>query len=335
MSVVRLMSQHIQSSPEQSYAFVFVCQQNALEGMALLLAASLKRFLKCSYELIAAIPLPETTWGKPSDKTLKTLQRMGVRIEYIENPIVVQKKGDKLTNKIHCLQIPTQMSKLVFLDSDLLCLRHFNHEDRFLKPFNAAPTFRATGRNWEDIYRVFGLEMPESDMETLFSSEMQPPYFNSGFVAVNANLAQDLYREWLTCFHQIDHSNVMWNNPYFREQVSLSVAVIKMGLAYDVLDQNYNYWVKYKPLSEDSLPYFLHHTWPHPPTYDQPFLKRLIRSLVDEYPEIYEFVARCRWKYYLRSDWLVSINRSAFDNRKFLQRWLGESWTHALIQGHF
>ncbi|MEO0535929.1 MAG: hypothetical protein AAF215_18900 [Cyanobacteria bacterium P01_A01_bin.123] len=329
------MSKHIQASVDQSYAFVFVCQQHALEGMALLLAASLKRFLKCTYELIAAIPLPEKTWGKPSVKTLKILQKMGVRVEYIENPIIIQKKGDQLTNKIYCLQIPTQMDKLVFLDSDLLCLQEFGHEPRFRNQFNAAPTFRATGRNWEKVYQIFGLSSPQNTMKTLFSNELQPPYFNSGFVAVNADLAQDLYQEWLNCFHQIDRSNVMQDNPYFREQVSLSVAVIKMGLSYDVLDQNYNYWVKYEPLKESSLPYFLHHTWPYPPTYDQPFLKHLIRSLVDEYPGIYEFVARCRWKYYLRSDWLVSINRSAFDNRKVLQRWLGESWTHALIQGHF
>jgi hypothetical protein len=297
----------------KSYAFVFVCQKGELEGMALLLAASLRRFLRCSYELIAALPKPIEKWGMPSDTTLALLNRMGVRIEYIENQISGQQNGDLLTNKIYCLNIPTKMDKLIFVDSDILCLREFSGNDRFAIPFNAAPTFLATGRRWPQVYEAADCPMPTTVMKPLFSDDEQPPYFNSGFVAIASSLAPQLAEVWLDCFHRIDQSGVLKDNPYFREQMALAVAVIKMGLPYDVLDENYNFWVKARLLDPQKLPYFLHHTWPHPPDHNQPILKQTVRSLVNEYPEMREFVEQCRWKYYLRPDFVVAFNRMMFN----------------------
>jgi hypothetical protein len=328
------MDQHSDAQAPQSYAFAFICQQGVLEGMALLLAASLKRFLRCQYELIAAIPLPESQWGRPHPTTLQTLQKMGVRIEYFENLLPLDRKGNPLTNKIFCFQMSTQMEKMVFLDSDLLCLQPFSPGDRFLKPFSAAPTFLATGRNWENIYAAVDLEVPEVRIPTLFSDDLQPPYFNSGFVAIDAALSADLSLTWWDCFHKIDESGAMSDNLYFREQVSLAIAVIKMGIPYELLDETYNYWVKFKPLEPERLPYFLHHTWPHPPVYHQPILNKLVRSLVQDYPEIRPFVSRCRWKYYLRPQWMVSIHQAAHQNRKSLTERFGKATVDFLIHGH-
>lgn len=316
----------------KSYAFVFVCQQGELEGLALLLAASLKRFLTCTYELIAAIPTPTKKWGELSQETYRLLNQMGVRIEYFENPIEGNHLGDVLTNKIYCLQISTTMDKLVFLDSDLLCLRQFDGHERFAVPFNAAPTFLATGRNWESIYQAVGIQMPSERINPLFSDELQPPYFNSGFVAIETSLATELSHTWLDCFQTITSSGAMEDNPYFREQVSLSVALIKMKLPYDALDKSYNFWVKAHPLHQDSLPYFLHHTWPNPPIYHQPFLISLVRSLITEYPSMAAFVAKTRWKYYLRPSWLTAINCQVFSHRATLRKLLGKTWADAIVK---
>lgn len=283
----------------RSYAFYFVCQEGALEGMALLLAASLKRYLRCEYELIAIIPTPSELWGTVNPETFEILAEMGVRISYINNPTERIKKGDQLTNKLYCLQVPTKMDKAVFVDSDILCLREFDDEPRFAAQFNAAPTFKATGRNWENIYAAVGLPMTSDRMMTLFSEEEQPPYFNSGFFTVDSSLSKTLVESWFECFNLIDQSGAMEDNPYFREQVSLSMAVMKLGLKYDVLDWRYNYWVKSAPVKTDDLPYFLHHTWPKAPIFDQPILKEMVQSYVREYPGIEKFVAQCRWKYYL------------------------------------
>ncbi|MDJ0707870.1 MAG: hypothetical protein QNJ46_31735 [Leptolyngbyaceae cyanobacterium MO_188.B28] len=303
-----------------SYAFTFVCQKGELEGLALILAASLKRSLKCKYELIAAVPSPTDKWGELSKETYHLLAQMSVRIEYITNPISGEKQGDFLTNKIYCFKIPTTMDKLVFVDSDILCLREFRGDVLLDAPFSAAPTFLATGQNWDKVYETMGLPFPKTTMKALFSEDLQPPYFNSGFVAVDAQLAEELAGTWLDCFHHLDESGILTNNLYFREQMSLAVAVIKMGLQYNVLDENYNFWVRARPLDVKALPYFLHYTWPNPPIYNQPVLKSLVRSLIAEYPSMKQFLVQSRWKYYLRPDFIVSLNRTMFyANKQFKQ----------------
>lgn len=319
------------STGPSSYAFMFVCQRGPLEGLSLLLAASLKRFLRCEHELIAAVPTPGGKWGNLDPKTYRLFAEMGVRIEYFDNPISGKRLGDLLTNKLYCFQIPTTMEKTVFLDSDLLCLRQFVGNRRFAAPFNAAPTFLATGRNWESIYEAVGLSLPDEKMSPLFADDLQPPYFNSGFVAVDTSLAQTLFETWLACFSRINDTGVMEDNLYFREQVSLSLAVMKLGLAYDTLDKNYNFWVKAHPLDEEQLPFFLHHTWPNPPVYHQPHLIELVRSLVKEYPLMRPFVAKTRWKYYLRPDWVTAVNQKMFSQRPRLRKWLGKSLADAIV----
>lgn len=313
---------HSEKAPARkgnSYAFVFVCQQGDLEGMSLLLAASLRRFVRCEYEMIAAIPLPEKTWGRPSKITMRLLKQMGVRIEYIVNRTDPGIKGNALTNKIYCLDIPTSMSKLVFLDSDVLCMREFHDAPHFTSPFSAAPTFKATARGWGAIYAAVGCPTPMARMTTLFSNEMQLPYFNSGVVAVDTTLSQDLYREWWDCFHRINRSGAMKDNPYFREQVSLSVAVIRMGIPYDVLGEYYNFWVKAKPIDPLNPPLFLHHTWPHPPLYHQPLLRDLVRSLVRPYAGMDKILSHCRWCYYLQPEFIVDLHRARFRATKLYQ----------------
>ncbi len=314
------------------YAFTFVCQQGELEGLSLLLAASLKRFLRCDYELIAAVPRPNQALADLSPVTYRLLGEMNVRIEHFDNPIAGNQTGDLLTNKIYCFQIPTAMDKVIFLDSDLLCLREFSGNQRFAAPFNAAPTFLATGKNWEQVYQAAEVPLPTRQIPTLFSNELQPPYFNSGFVAINQSLARDLFDHWMDCFDRINNRGVMHDNLYFREQVSLSVALMKMGIEYDVLDENYNFWVKARPLDEQSLPYFLHHTWPFPPVYHQPVLINLVRSLVAEYPDMQPFVAKTRWKYYLRPDWLTAVNRGVFSQRSLLRFVLGKPLAEVILK---
>ena len=326
-----ILATDLPSKGPASYAFTFVCQKGTLEGLSLLLVASLKRFLRCQHELIAAVPCPSAKRGDLSPLTYRLLSEMGVRVEYFNNPISGDRKGDLLTNKIYCFQIPTEMEKTVFLDSDLLCLRDFSGNRRFSAPFNAAPTFLATGRNWERVYKAVGLPLPSSSMSPLFSDDLQPPYFNSGFVAIDTQLSLDLFKTWLDCFNQINQSKAMEDNLYFREQVSLALAVGKMGLRYDTLDENYNFWVKAHPLNEQKLPFFLHHTWPNPPIYHQPHLIELVRSLVSDYPAMKPLVVKTRWKYYLRPHWMTAINQRMFEQRPKLRKVLGKDLADAII----
>ena len=97
---------------EMKYAFKFVCQEGKLEAQAILLVASLKRFLRCDYELVAAVTFNNR---KPSDVVLEFLKKLGVRIVDIKN-----NTGNPYNNPIFCLGVPTDAQKNVLMDTDLL-----------------------------------------------------------------------------------------------------------------------------------------------------------------------------------------------------------------------
>src|SRR5688572_15672890 len=102
------------------YAFVFVCQAGEWEIKALLLAGSLRRQLGACVDLIAAVPEPESVWGRLSAATVSMLARLNVRVVSVTNPV---SQDFPHGNKIACLSVQHDRPKLVFLDSDILCLR--------------------------------------------------------------------------------------------------------------------------------------------------------------------------------------------------------------------
>ncbi len=180
------------------YSFVFVCQQGELEIKSLLLAVSLKRYLRCDHELVVALPQPEALWGKPSDATLRLLESSGVRLVPIGNPIG---RDYPIGNKLACLGIETTADKIVFLDSDMLCLREFHHARRFELAFNAKPadlrTFGSEPGEWSRVYAAFGLDVPAVPVLATVSGEAMPPYFNAGMIAVRRDAG--LGSRWVEC----------------------------------------------------------------------------------------------------------------------------------------
>ncbi|MCP5023143.1 MAG: hypothetical protein GY930_15405, partial [bacterium] len=163
---------------DQSYCFVFVCQAGRLEIDALLLALSLQMHVKCGHELVAAIPMSASRWGRPNRIVLDQLERMNVRIVEIENQI---DQEYPIGNKVSCLSIPTGMDKLVFVDSDVLCLREFGGGAEFCAPFNAkfvdTLIFGKDPSEWEAVYSAVGLPLPSIAGETTVSGEATLPYY--------------------------------------------------------------------------------------------------------------------------------------------------------------
>jgi hypothetical protein len=265
------------------YAYIFVCQKGETELKALLLAASLRRFLRCNFELIAAIPSPVEEWGTPSAGTLAALQRMDVRLVAIEN---VFGRDYPIGNKLSCLSVPTDADKLIFLDTDIVALREFGDEERFGIPFNAKPadkqTFSCEEEKWRAVYEAANIPFPTIRLPSTTSQEFAPPYFNSGFVAVDSRI--DFGKVWLECCEQIYGLDQI-SNKNFVDQIGLPLAVAKLGLALDCLDERYNYPAHLKPLPSDELPYFCHYH-----TADvfarEPALRDLLSVLVEEHPVI-------------------------------------------------
>lgn len=266
------------------YCFVFVCQKGDLEIKSLLLAASLKRYLQCDYELVAAIPEPEAIWGIPSATTMEMLAGMNVRVMKITNNINI---NYPIGNKISCLDAQTSAEKLVFIDSDILCSKEFPGDERFLIPFNAkpadVPTFTNDLNVWSRVYGKFGLSVPDRRMITTVTQELTAPYFNAGFIAVNRDAG--LGSEWLEVCKQIDADPTIANKRPWLDQVGLPVALEKLGIEYDCLGDDYNFPLNLKTIRNGEMPYFCHY---HNPVFirQEQKVNGLFLELIDLYPDI-------------------------------------------------
>ena len=269
---------------KRKYCFTFICQQGVIEIQSLLLAASLKRFLCCEYELVAAVPTPAEKWGAPDISTLQQLEEMGVRIVHITNEI---DPNYPIGNKISCLRIHTEADKIIFIDSDMLCLREFNDHSRFAIPFNAKPadltTFATDVETWQRVYAAAHAVMPRLRMPVTVSGDFTPPYFNAGFIAVQRGI--DFGDAWLDCCKRIDSDPDIPNKRPWLDQIALPVALQKLGISYDCLDESYNYPAHLRPLNANRLPYFCHYHFPEI-IRREPVLNRLVQEFADNYPAI-------------------------------------------------
>ncbi len=272
------------------YCFVFICQQGELEIKSMLLAASLKRYLRGDYECVAAIPQPASRWGTISDNTLKFMQILDVR----SVPIINQINDDyPQGNKVACLGIETPAEKIVFLDSDILCLREFSfnlkslHTEKggvFEASFNAKPTdlptFTRDVSVWQQVYDLFNLPLPNWRVIATASGELMLPYFNAGVIAIQNGVG--FAEVWKTGCQKIDAEPSITNKRPWLEQIALPVAMAQLNLAHQCLDERFNYPAHLKPLPQ-SLPVLCHYHWP-PIIRREPRLNQLVVELAEAYP---------------------------------------------------
>jgi hypothetical protein len=271
------------------YSFVFVCQQGPLEVKSMLLAASLKRQLRCHHELVAAIPVPQERWGRPAAGTLAFLERLGARLVPITNGF---DSDYPIGNKVSCLGITTDADVRVFLDSDILALQPFSGlfvpgAQKMEAPFGAVPadmdTFGANDAIWALIYGGQNLAPPLERMRATISGQTMLPYFNAGFIAVHSRI--NLAATWLRICREIDADPNIANKWPWLDQIALPVAVKYLGIDYVALDERYNYPAHLKPVGPDPLPYFIHYH-NQKVLFASPMLRSLVLELVAEHPQL-------------------------------------------------
>jgi hypothetical protein len=276
------------------YCFVFVCQQGELEIKASLLAASLHRHLKCDHELVAAVPTPEQLWGTPGDRTKAFLKKIGVRFVSIKNQI---DEKYPIGNKVSCLLVETSADKIVFLDSDILMMSDFAHHPRFEIAFNAKPadlaSFSTSPEAWKEVYKSAGVEMPATQIRTTLSRQLMPLYFNAGVVAVHRDAG--LGQVWLDCCRAIDQNPKVVSKRPWLDQLGLPVAVTKLNLQVDFLDDSFNYPAHMKRIDQRRPPLLCHYHYPRF-IRSEPSCLGLVRELMREHPELSEIIAS-------HSDW--------------------------------
>jgi hypothetical protein len=278
------------------FSFVFVCDAGKLELQALLLAASLRRHLRCPCELIAAIPQPRE---RPRDtgtlgETIALLEDLGVGTAPIENPLDADYP---IANKLACVALPTTAEKRVFLDSDILLLRDFRDAPRFDAPFHAKPADRATFTSSAEVWRraceAVGIAPPALRVPATVSGEYMPPYFNSGVLVLDS--ASDLHSAWLQCARRLDEIPELPNRRPHLDQIALAVAVAQLGLRYRCLDERDNFPAHRKPLPEPP-PVICHY---HEPAVvaQEPALRAELAAIAAEHPAIAERLAADeRWQ---------------------------------------
>jgi hypothetical protein len=270
-------------SEPRSFSFIFVCQAGRLENQALLLAASLRRNLRCDHELIAAVPSPQDTWGALAAETADLLKQLKVRRVSIQNQI---DPAYPIGNKVSCLQQSVKTDRLVFVDTDILLLRPLEDSSVFAAPFAAKPADLPNVLHpfqWSRVYRACGTSRPNESVATTLYGQLVLPYFNAGFISVDPSVKMG--DAWLECSKRIDR---MWRLPLKRphlDQLALPVAVRKLGLRYTCLPESYNYPVHLKPIDPFAPPTIAHY---HDATIlrREPGLVALVRELCEEYPAL-------------------------------------------------
>ncbi|RKZ57933.1 MAG: hypothetical protein DRR08_17735 [Candidatus Parabeggiatoa sp. nov. 2] len=291
------------------YCFVFICQQGELEIKSMLLATSLKRYLRGDYELVAALPQPESRWGTVSAKTRTLMQTLGIRSVPITNGI---DENYPIGNKVACLGIDTPAEKIVFLDSDILCLRELSPDTVFAAPFNAKPadlaTFTQNIALWQQVYDLFNLPLPKERVISSTSGELMLPYFNAGVIAVQNG--RNLGPVWEKCCRRIDAEPSITNKRPWLDQIALPIAVKQLNLNYNCFDERFNFPAHLKPLKSKipsnlplerisllstreaggfSLPFLCHYHWPSV-IRREPLLNQLVTELAEAYPLLKQLI---------------------------------------------
>jgi hypothetical protein len=242
------------------FAFVFVYHGGELEIKALLLAASLRATLGRAPELIAAVPQPSEVWGAPSAAGLALLDALTVRVLTVDNPIDATYP---IGNKLACLGVATRARTVVVLDSDILCLRPFDHDPAAVTGFAAKPadkrTFPGGLEVWQPLYAAVGTRPYPDQVTTTFSGESGPPYFNSGVIFTRR--PSELGAAWIACARRIDPRLQDIGQRHWLDQVALPLAVRCCGMGFTVLDERWNHPAHLRRL-DDALPYFCHYHWP-------------------------------------------------------------------------
>lgn len=254
------MIEPVDCGEDERFCFVFVCQQGELEAKAMLLAASLRRFLPPGHELVAALPTPASRWGSPSPATLAGLQRLSVRTTQIVNWV---SPDYPIGNKIDCLAVETTCRRTVFLDSDMLLLRPVDLAPLTSARLAAVPASAAhVGQDdWARFYRACGLPPPAVVTRTLLSGEPTPPYFNSGFVSADRAIASALADEWNECATRLLAGGDLPRSVRHRflDQVTLPIAAARLGVDIVPLPPEWNFPSWGMKIGDGPLPTFFHY----------------------------------------------------------------------------
>ena len=121
----------------------------------------------------------------------------------------------------------------------------------------------STGENdendlfWQNVYRLFGTDLPESNLVTTVRPNTIRPYYNAGFIWANG--LPGFFQQWKKDFVKLVNSGLRpygyqsRDNTDFRclDQVALSVTAQRYNQNIEILPESYNYPIPFQPLLKD------------------------------------------------------------------------------------
>lgn len=267
---------------------VFICQRGDLEAKSALLAASLRRWMTGDVDLVACMPEPEAVWGRPSAAVLKLFRTLGIRTVGISNLV---DPGYPIGNKLSAVAVPTTAARLVFLDSDILCLRPFAVDGCFRGDFSAKPADLPTGaqddEHWRRLYKVFGLAEPRRRLLATAAEQLLWPYFNAGVIAFRTGMG--FPEAWLAAARLIDADPAVPERRPHLDQIALPIAVARLGIEFEPLPERLNFPAHLKPLPAE-VPILCHyHGWDV--LAREPRLRTAVSELCTEHPLLHELLS--------------------------------------------
>jgi len=266
---------------------VFICQRGELELKSTLLAASLRRHVAGDVELVACLPEPEATWGRPSPTVLGLFASLGVRTVGLRNRI---DDAYPIGNKVSAVAIPTNADRIVFLDSDILCLGGFAVDACFRGDFTAKPadlpTMPQTAKHWQRLYRRFGLPAPRRRLLATDAEQLLWPYFNAGVLAFRTGLG--FPEAWLECCRRIDADPAVPARRPHLDQIALPIALAKAGIEFEPLPERLNFPAHLRPIPAEPPILCHYHGWDV--LAREGMLRQKVRDLLDEHPPLGELL---------------------------------------------
>ena len=112
----------------------------------------------------------------------------------------------------------------------MLCLRSFDAAFLANRPFIAKAADCALDSDWRTIYSATNL--PEC---AISANDQCHPYFNSGFLSIDAGIVREFCRQWEANYRRLQASGKVTAQSYFHEQISMAITVQRMRLNYAFL----------------------------------------------------------------------------------------------------
>jgi len=239
-------------------AITFIAEPGELAIKALLLGYSLRQNTDTNQiELICLIP----EQSKYEVTIIPYLRKLKIKVETFNNQLLIAGKkrmpGDKISNKLYFLQRNRPYERVVFLDSDMVCLKKISRDMLIYNtPLAARLAGYANVSNWDEIYKEFNLPMSTPLFTSTVDNKQTPPYFNAGHINVSGAVASELFEVWLHYFKELSKQEIINKNLFKtrnRDQVSLSLAIQKLQIPFSTISTNLNFPNRKLRMNEDCV----------------------------------------------------------------------------------